>query len=159
MPPTPVDYVARAVVYLAERQAQTPGIFHISASAQNAQGIFERCNQVGGTSLALLTRYEWTREIKRLHEQGHSLPVVPLIESDFSVSEKAFLEQQQYMESIVPRFDFSWTHRELENAGIVAPVLDEHLLAVYLEGMFAWDPELEALRKIGTIGSGKRKYG
>src|SRR6202011_2169482 len=51
MPPTPVDYVARAIAFLANRYCDGHGIFHISSSNQMVGGMFERVNEVLGTAL------------------------------------------------------------------------------------------------------------
>lgn len=140
MPPTPVDYVARAVAFLASRHSNGQGIFHISSSEAMAAGMFERCNELFGTSLRLLPLYEWILQIKRLHNEGRSLPVVPLIEYAFSMDEDSFYENRRRFGQT--RFDCARTHNELEQAGIVAPALNETLLRAQIERMFAKDEEL-----------------
>jgi thioester reductase-like protein len=142
MPPTPVDYVARAVVYLANRHPEGHGIFHISSSAQMIEGVFERCNQIAGTSLELMPLYLWIRAIQRLHEEGRSLPAVPLIEFAFSMDEGAFQEHQRVAGLGGVQFDCARTHRELEKAGIVAPVLNDELLKLCVAAMFSRDMDL-----------------
>jgi myxalamid-type nonribosomal peptide synthetase MxaA len=142
MPPTPVDYVARAVVFLANRYSNGQGTFHISSSNSMAEGVFERCNEIAGTSLALKSWREWIAEIKRLHHEGKSLPAVPLVEFAFSMGEESFSEHQRRIGSGQTRFDCARTHRELERAGIAAPVLDDQLLMAHLESMLSRDAEL-----------------
>lgn len=142
MAPTPVDYVARSVVFLANRHRNGQGIFHISSSLQTIEGVFERCNEIVGTSLELMSLYDWTREIRRLHRAGWSLPVVPLIEFAFSMNEKSFDEYQHGMRSARIRVDCQRTHRELEDAGIVAPGLSDDLLRRFVESMLSRDVEL-----------------
>jgi thioester reductase-like protein len=143
MPPTPVDYVARAVVYLATHHCHGRGIFHISSADQMLGGVFERCNEIAGTSLKLMSFYEWICEMKRLHQAGRSLPAVPLIEFAFSMDEESFRKQQIAITSIP--FDCARTHAELKRAGIVAPVLNDDLLRVYLECISSKDAELQQL--------------
>jgi thioester reductase-like protein len=140
--PTPVDYVARAVVFLATRHDTGPGIFHISSSSSTDDGVFERCNKIAGTSLQLISFYEWICEIKRLHNDGKTLSAVPLIEFAFSMDESSFDEHQRRVQSAEPRFDFSRTRQELEHAGIITPILNDDLLRVYVESMFSRDDEL-----------------
>jgi len=143
MAPTPVDYAARAVVLLGERHRDGQGIFHISAaSGPRAEGIFERCNDMEEPSLELLPAYEWIGEMKRLHHEGRSLPATPLIEYAFAMDEGSFHENERRAQSTRVQFDCSRTHRELESAGIVAPVLDDDLLRTCLAGMIAWDDDL-----------------
>jgi thioester reductase-like protein len=139
LPATPVDYVARAVVFLANQHSLGRGVFHISSSAQNSGGIFERCNEVMGTSLELKSWFEWLSKIKQLHCEGSSLPVVPLVETAFSMDEESFYEYQCRMGSGGTYHDCSRTCRELERAGIVAPALDDDLLKRCLESMFVRD--------------------
>ncbi|HEY5757537.1 MAG TPA: amino acid adenylation domain-containing protein [Steroidobacter sp.] len=143
MPPTPVDYVARSVVFLGNRYATGGGVFHITSSAQAVQKVFEACRELTGEPGELLPYYDWVRRIKLLHEQGRELPAVPLIESAFNMERSAFEEQQRNLRSAVNiSFDAARTHRELERAGIVAPILNEQLLAICLQGLARWDPDL-----------------
>lgn len=147
MPPTPVDYVARAVVLLANRHYDGGGIFHISSSSQMIEGLFERCNAIADTMLALPCFYDWICELKRLHREGRSLPAVPLMEFAFSMDKESFCIHQLGIRSTSIRFDCARTHRELERAGIVAPVLDDALLRVCIDAMFSRDTELKGLTR------------
>lgn len=142
MPPTPVDHVARAIVFLADRHYEGRGIFHISSSSQPIEGLFERCNEIAGTSLHLLSYYEWISAIKRLHHEGRSLPVVPLIEFAFSMDEESFDAHQRGIRFQNIRFDCDRTQHELESAGIAAPMLNDELLRLYVERMYAEDRDL-----------------
>jgi amino acid adenylation domain-containing protein/thioester reductase-like protein len=141
MPPTPVDYVARAVVYLANEHYDGRGIYHISSTEQMAEGIFERCNEMAGTALKLIPFYEWTREMKRLHDTGRTMPAVPLIEYAFSLDKTTF-EDRSVLRPDTIRFDCARTHAELGRAGIVAPILDDDLLRRFVESMSSRDVEL-----------------
>lgn len=132
MAPTPVDYVARSVVSLATRYPDGRGVFHISSTTEQIGGTFERCNEIGGRSLELLSTYEWITRIKGLHDRGRSLPAVPLIEFAFSMTEAEFQEHERRTVSRAPRFDCSRTHRDLEDAGILTPVLNDKHLKIYL---------------------------
>lgn len=140
--PTPVDYAARAMVFLANRHSDGRGIFHISAAKQAIADVFERCNAIAGVSLELKSHYDWTREMKRLHEEGISLPVVPLIDYTFSMDEPSFREHQQAIRTASMQFDCTRTHRELVAAGIEAPLFDDNLLLRFVEDMVCRDPEL-----------------
>jgi thioester reductase-like protein len=134
VPPTPVDYAARAVVSLANEHPQGKGVFHISSPDQMCEGVFERCNAIAGTSLKLLPLYHWTREIERLYRQGRALPIVPLIEQAFGLEEAAFYAREA-LESRKPRFDCTRTDAALESAGITAPVLNDELLKTCVENL------------------------
>jgi amino acid adenylation domain-containing protein/thioester reductase-like protein len=149
MPPTPVDYVARAITFLASQHSNGHEIFHISSAHQMVGGVFERFNEVLGTALELMPFAEWISEIKRLHREGLSLPVVPLID---------VYSYEGSSRSASTRFDCARTHRELERAGIVAPALSDALLRVSVEGMFARDPELRQARsaRVAERRSGER---
>jgi thioester reductase-like protein len=142
-PPTPVDYVARSIVFLANRHAHGGGIFHISSSWQPPTRVFERCNEVAGTKLELVPYHEWVDVMKKLHLQGRSLPAAPLIEFGFSMEPDALYAQQRAVANL--RFDATATHRELEQAGIRAPALDDDLLKKCIADMYARDAELREL--------------
>jgi thioester reductase-like protein len=141
--PTPVDYVARAVVFLADRHRGGRGIFHVVSSSQKSKDLFERCNEIAHTSLKLLSPYDWVCEIKRLHHAGWSLPVAPLIEFAFSMSE-AQLNEYLRVEANAIRFDSRRTQGELERAGIVAPELDDQLIKLCIANLLERDPEFVA---------------
>jgi amino acid adenylation domain-containing protein/thioester reductase-like protein len=149
MPPTPVDYVARAISFLGNQHPNGNGIFHISSSNEMLGGVFERFNEILDNALELMPFTEWISEMKRLHREGLSLPVVPLIDVyDYEGSTR----------STMARFDCTRTHRELERAGVVAPTFDDALLRVTLEGMFSRDPELGRARmaRLAGIRAGER---
>lgn len=156
MPPTPVDYVAQAVVYLANRHCDGNGIFHISSSSQMIEGVFECCNEVVERSIELVSYYDWICEVKRLHGEGRSLPVVPLIEFAFSMDEGEFWEQQRRIQAARMQFDCTRTHRELERAGIAAPALCADLLRVCLDSMFSRDPELQDRKRVAITPPASR---
>jgi amino acid adenylation domain-containing protein/thioester reductase-like protein len=154
MAPTPVDYVARAIVHLANRHPDGRSVFHISAAEQWVAGVFERCNEIAGTSLQLLPHYRWIGEIKRLHEAGRSLPIVPLIEYAFSMDAETFYRDQRTGRSTAyVNFDFTRTHRELQQAGIETPVFDDELLMACLGAMLTNDDELQCLNDCGAVSS------
>lgn len=151
MPPTPVDYVARAIVHLASRHPDGQRIFHISASRQAPRGTFESWNDVAAEPLELVSFYAWTQRIKQLHQAGNSLPIVPLIEYSFLMDEKTFLEQRQAMADGRVVFSCDRTHMELEEAGIIAPVLDGRLVELAIRSMLSRDVDMEQLRQDQTI--------
>lgn len=149
VPPIPVDHVALAVVTLAQRRSDGGGIFHLSAAAPGIDDVFGRCNQIMGTRLRLLPFYDWIREMKRLHDSGCSLPVIPLIEYAFSMDEATFYEQLHQARSARVRVDCARTSRELESAGVPARVLDDELLKVFLADMLSRNDDLHELRHGG----------
>jgi len=143
-PPTPVDYVARAVAHLGSEYHEGNKIFHITSSAP-AEGFFERCNEIAGTAFHLLSAYEWIGEMRRLHSRGHSMPVVPLIEFAFHMDERALEAHQHDAQIRRPILNSDRTTDALQCAGITAPPLDDRLLRVYVESMFSRDRELGQL--------------
>jgi amino acid adenylation domain-containing protein/FkbH-like protein/thioester reductase-like protein len=145
MAPTPVDYVARAVVSLADRHPSGHGIFHIASPAQMIDGVFERCNEIAGTSLTLLPYYDWIRTMQRLHKQGWALPIVPLIEYAFTMDETSFYEHLRGQRAENVHFDSARTCHELEARGIVAPMFNDELLKVCLDDMMRRDAQLREL--------------
>lgn len=149
MNPTPVDYVARSVVFLANQNPDGRGIFHVSSSNQMSEGMFERCNKIAGTSLELMSHYDWIQEMKKLHNMGRSIPAMPLIDFAFSLDEKSFNEHQRGTRAARIQFDCSRTHRVLESAGIFAPTLSDDLLKLYVTSMFSRDRELRELSDCG----------
>jgi hypothetical protein len=141
MPPTPIDYIVRAVAWLAGKHDN--GTFHLSSSRQMLDNVFEHCAEMVGVPFKFLPYYEWIGEIKKLHYEGESLPIVPLVQFGFSLDEEAFNERQRnYRTPANIRFDLTRSHRELEAAGIEAPAFDEELLRVCLQSMCARDPDL-----------------
>jgi amino acid adenylation domain-containing protein/thioester reductase-like protein len=143
MDPLPVDYVAQAIGALAHRYEHGGGVFHICSSGRQEEGLFERCNAVAGASLQLLSYYQWIRAIKQLHERGRSMPAAPLVEFAFSMSEDAFEEWQRAVYSSHVRFDADRTNCELEQVGLVAPVLSDELLGRCIADMISRDDDLK----------------
>ncbi|MFC4311609.1 thioester reductase domain-containing protein, partial [Steroidobacter flavus] len=154
MAPTPVDYVARAVVFLGTRHVDGGKVFHITSTGQAIGDVFERCNEIAGASLEIIKPYEWMSEIKRLHHGGKSMPIVPLVEITFSLDRKSFDEHQRRENSWNVRVNCDLTHSELEQAGIVAPTLDDSLLKRCLDCMYSRDRDVreaidERRRRVG----------
>jgi thioester reductase-like protein len=141
MAPMPVDYVARAIVFLANQHGQGGGLFHVASGAEMHDGIFERCNEIAGTELELMSFYDWIGEMKRLHRDGMSMPVVPLIEFAFSMSEASFEEHQRRMRTN-NRFDCTRTQQALKRGGVVIPEFDDELVGLTVRSMLVRDPEL-----------------
>jgi amino acid adenylation domain-containing protein/thioester reductase-like protein len=135
MPPTPVDYVARAVVHLARQHRGGRGVFHISSCNQEIGDLFRRCNEIAGTALEIVPRATWISEVKRLQSMGRSLPVSPLIEAMSDMSEESLGVEHPGVDSVLTRIECAKTHRELERAAIVAPALDDALLRLQIESM------------------------
>ena len=114
----------------------------MSSMRQQVGGVFERWNEISGTALQLVPHYQWLKEVEKLHMQGATLPVIPVVESSFVLSEAAFYEAQRANDQSWVMFDCTQTHKELEAGGIIAPVLDDDLLTVQLAGMRLWDRDL-----------------
>jgi amino acid adenylation domain-containing protein/thioester reductase-like protein len=150
LPPTPVNYVARAIVHLATWHAQGGGIFHISAGGHGADRVFERCNETADLGLKLLPFEEWVAEIRRLHELGCSLPAVPLIESFFSMDAVSLRKSMEERRSSAVRIESTQTHRELEGAGIATPVFNNELLGRCLRRMLK-DEQAQAARESDDV--------
>ena len=136
MAPTPVDYVARSITYLATQPCSESGIYHVSASHQLPYGVFECCNEVAGMKLKLLPLGDWERKIQQLHQEGRSLPLGPLLE---------FHEQQRLSRISGISFSCASTHKRLERAGIMTPALDKELLKLSIDDMLRRDPELREI--------------
>jgi thioester reductase-like protein len=145
MAPTPVDYVARSIVYLASAHPEGNRIFHIASPRRAIEGLFESC-QEAGIPLELKPWFEWITHIKRLHQEGHSLPAVPILEPTFALDETTFYANQRRIQGGQTLYDCARTYEELERVGIVAPVLDRALLQVHLQQVLAHDPALRAWR-------------
>ena len=137
MVPTPVDHVAEAIVFLAKRYPQGGGLFHISSSAETIGGTFERCHEMGYGPLRLLDFPEWVGEMRRLHLNGNTLPIVPLIEHLFSMGAERIQKEQVRSEARQPRIQCARTYGELLLGEIFPPVFDERLLRKYLRNLAA----------------------
>jgi amino acid adenylation domain-containing protein/FkbH-like protein/thioester reductase-like protein len=158
LPPTPVDYVARAITFLARQHVSGCGVFHISSPRQLLEDVYGRCAEIAGVSLELVPYYDWICELKRLHHEGYSLPAVPLVDFAFSLDRKAFEEHQRSTRSSGNiQFDCSRTHAELERAGITAPVLDDVLLRTCIEDMLERDADLRGLNESALRRSGRSR--
>jgi amino acid adenylation domain-containing protein/thioester reductase-like protein len=142
MAPTPVDYVARAVVSLANRHPDGRGIFHISSSRQGLDGVFECCNEIPGTRLQLKAVPDWIAALKRLHHSGVTLPAMPLIESAFTIDETESAGSHVNIGLSHSNIDCSKTYCELERDGIFAPEFNDHLVRLCVEDMLIRDEDL-----------------
>lgn len=136
LPPTPVDYVSRAVALLAQRHPEGNGIFHITSSEDLVGGLFECLNGILGQSLELLPIERWVQRIRRHQMEGWSLPIVPLLE---------FYERRVVGDGPTISIDSRRTHAELEAIGLSTPVFDRKMLEICLDGVLAHDPELRTL--------------
>jgi amino acid adenylation domain-containing protein/thioester reductase-like protein len=142
LPPTPVDFVARAIVFLASRHFDGAGLFHISSNVRDTVGVFERCNELPGVSLELLTHFEWINEMKRLFEAGQWVTALPLIEYAFSMDEKVFNDLALEKRAQAVKIDSSATLRELADAGIEPQGSMESLLRTCVEGLLVRDADI-----------------
>lgn len=144
-PPTPVDAAARAIVHLATTHGQGRGIFHISSPTETlGAGLFESCNESGETALELLSGEEWSSQLRRSHERGRVLPMLPLIvhsSPERTASEEGHRSGDA---ETVLRVDCTRTRRELEAAGILMPRFNRELLEGFLRALISTDPDLRA---------------
>jgi thioester reductase-like protein len=145
LPPTPVDYVARAIVFLANAHANGQGIFHLSSPYPSFKGLFQRCKDMLGTPRELFPEYQWIGKMRRLHYEGHTLPITPLIEATFAMDETAFQEYQRARRMVGTTVDSTRTQRELEASDIVAPTVTDNMLYRHLEDILERDPDLQRL--------------
>lgn len=155
MAPTPVDFAARAIVSLAGQHWQGGGTFHVSAPGNGDEDVFERCNKVLGLSLQLKPYYQWICEIKRLHQAGLSLPVLPLVEFAFSLDEESFNQRMRSRRSREMYVDCTKTLQELKTAGIDVPTMTDQLLRRCVETILAEDEELKriTMQRVSLVSS------
>jgi myxalamid-type nonribosomal peptide synthetase MxaA len=158
MAPLPVDYVARAIVALARQSPHGGRIYHLASAHQRTAGVFEQCNDIPGISVELMSHYEWVGGMKRLHSVGNSLPVVPLIEFAFPMTEAAFNDWQRRIESPATLIDCSQTQRCLERAGVVAPRWSVDLVRKCVASMLSRDLEVRRWAE-RRPRSASRRYG
>jgi amino acid adenylation domain-containing protein/thioester reductase-like protein len=151
--PAPVDYVARAIVFLSDRHRDGGGLFHIAAPNRTDRGLFERCNDVAGSSLRLISFFDWICELKRLHHRGWSLPAVPLVEFAFSMSESGFQEFLENAAATRVHVDCTRTRRELEQIGVPAMEFDDAVLRKCIRALFERDTELTLEPDIRITGN------
>ncbi len=147
MAPTPVDRVARGVVFLANEHPGGDGVFHISASSQDVGDIFERCNRVMDVALDLVPFDVWIAEVKRLHDAGLSLPIVPLVQFAFYTKPASFDGYWTEYQSDHTQFDCSATERELERGGVILDGFGDDQLKLCLEWMVNRDSDLVQRRR------------
>jgi thioester reductase-like protein len=145
--PTPVDSAVRAIVLLAGKYISGGGRFHISSTDQMHEGIFERCNEILGTSLSLMSYFDWIGYMKNLHVSGSTMVAVPLIEYAFSLDEESFLEGQRRVRKDSKRISCERTIEELRAAGFTFPVLGDEMLRLCVESMLKYDSDLCFIRE------------
>ena len=145
MPPTPVDHVANAVVSLAKSNPEGWGIFHLSAHTHSVEDVLACCNQVADTRLELLDTPEWLTAVRRVHQEGRSLPVVPLIDFAFPTGAEA-ARTTRYDVLGLNTFDCTRTCRQLERLDIAVPTFSEELLRLAVTDMLARDGELRDMQ-------------
>lgn len=155
LPPTPVDYVSRAIVSLSSREWKRQGTFHLSSPRDAIAGLFECCNQITDRALTLLPLYEWVCKIKALHLKGISMPIVPLIEFAFSMNESTFYERLRRTQAHRLKFSCEKTYRELELEGITTPIVTADSLRLCLQSMLTKDSDLRSdidgmLKSVGS---------
>jgi thioester reductase-like protein len=145
MAPTPVDHIATAVVSLAASNPEGHGIFHLSSSAQSVEDVFACCNRLAGMELDLLEATDWLAAVRRMHREGQSLPVVPLI--DFALWDDQNTSHSPRYDTLgLTRFDCARTYRQLERASIVAPIFSDDLLRLAVRDMLARDRDLRRMQ-------------
>jgi len=140
MPPTPVDYVARSIVHLAGAYGQGDGRFHLSSIRGMPHGLFECINKLLAEPLKLLEFSDWKREMKKLHSEGLSLPVLPLLD---------VYNYEIGLQSPKVRYESSKTRRQLDYAGIPVLEVGDTELKLLIEAMFERDKEL---RRVSAPG-------
>jgi len=142
MAPTPVDFIANAVVSLAKRYPKGRGVFHIASPEPRLGGVFETVNEVAETSMDLMSHFDWICRMRRLHESGWSLPAVALIQYAFSLNEQQFLDHQKFSAMSSLRIDCEQTYRELELAGVPVAVVNRDLMRLHVQYMLSADREV-----------------
>ncbi|MCL2713560.1 MAG: amino acid adenylation domain-containing protein [Alphaproteobacteria bacterium] len=150
---TPVDATVRALVRLGDAHAGGGGIFHVAAtSVTPIATVFAFYNAIAQKPLAILPYREWLGRVKARFVAGETLPIIPLVHPLLDLDEptlRAFIAAQ---ERATVRFDCSRTAHELEQAGVVWPVFNMHLMRSYLQGMLAANPALNTHLKIADGG-------
>ena len=144
MAPIPVDYAVQALVLLGNKYRDGGGIFHLRAESQAIGGLFESCNELIAMPLELMPYGQWSAEIRKLHRQGVSLPIAPLLDGH----EVSLHDRHGAPRAGSIRFDCTRTREELEAAGVTAPVFSRDLLQVLLASMLRRDRDLCGERRL-----------
>lgn len=140
---TPVDYVAKAMVFLGQRYRQGGGVFHLSSMEVTPMGaVFAGVNRLVQAPLEILPHFTWLQRVKALYQQGLALPIIPLVQGLMNLSESEIDQLSTERQRTTLIYDCRRTQRELEAAGIHLPPFDERLLFIYLRGLLAQDVEL-----------------
>lgn len=133
MQPVPVDYVVNAISLLAKQNPQGGQIFHIGGTEGSVINICACLDDLPILSLKRLSWFNWIKEVQALHNQGHTLPVVPFVGFGFSMNEKQFEEHQVNAAQNRSLFDWKKTREELELSGLDTPVFDRKMIKLTLE--------------------------
>lgn len=144
---TPVDYVARAMVHLAEKNHYGSEVFHLySPDRIPISHVFGIYNHVSKTPLRILKYKEWLAEIMRLYEHGKVMPIMPLLSFPSDADDYPAKGDTSHAPKTTSRiFSSARTQFELSKVGIGLSPFDENLFITYLKGMRAMDPELQSL--------------
>ena len=129
---TPVDYLARALVYLAARPDSLGQVFHLSNGKRYASRSLLAWVRAGGYDLQEVTLEEWQRQ---LSGSSQELSLTPML--FFLGDAGGGMSQLSRWLSNEPDVDVSRTRRLLTPSGIVCPDLDAKGMAVYLSRLVA----------------------
>jgi thioester reductase-like protein len=123
---TPVDYVGRALVYLASRPDSLGQVFHLSNGKRYASRSLLAWVRAGGYDLREVTLEEWQRKLSGSSQELSLAPMLFLLGGDIS----RWLSNE-------PNFDVNRTRHQLASSGIACPDLDAKGMAVYLSRLVA----------------------
>jgi len=141
--PVPVDYVVDAISLLAEQNPQGGQIFHIGGTEGSVMNISACLDDLPNQSLKPLPWFNWIKEVQTLHDQGHTLPVVPFVEFGFSMNQNEFEDHQMNTKQSRTLYDWKKTRQELELSGLETPIFDRKMIRLALEYILTPNPDLK----------------
>ena len=128
----PVDYAAKAIVYLSRQPAALGKAFHlIHPHSATSNLLFEACESAG-YPIQRVPYATWHQKLQHIAQGDKTHPLYPLV-ALFSSRQNAPEATHQPLPEIP--FDTTQTYTHLENAPFKLPPLDQSLFDIYVSAM------------------------
>lgn len=115
-----------------------------------SKALSKPCNRLTAAPLQLLSHYDWLMQVKCLSESGDELSIAPPVKSTFHRNLAAFEAREQLARRSVLILNCARTNRELELAGIHAPIWGDQLVGLCLPTLYRRAASLKRLRSLAT---------
>lgn len=124
---TPVDYLAKSLVYLAQRKASIGSIFHLSNGKRYSSRQLFQWVQSCGYQLQEVALQDWEKSI---HRSAQEISLAPLLL--FLQDAAGNMSKVSEWFSREPRMNADRSLKELSASGVHCPDIDQRMMALYL---------------------------